>query len=244
MSQTITAEIFKLESFGTHDGDGIRFCVFFRGCPLRCAYCHNAESWGSTKSETYTPSQLVSKISRYKTYFTNGGGVTFSGGEPLLYSKFLIETMKLLKPLGIGSYIDTSGALPLSVDVKKAISMSETVMLDLKFTTSEGYKKYCEGDVVYTLKTLDYLQSINKNTWIRTVIIPSINDNEQSVLEYFNIIKDYSCISKYELLPFHTMGFDKYEKLGLENQLKNVPAMDVLENDKLQKYLDELMQSR
>jgi len=229
--------IHSFESLAAVDGDGLRCAVFMSGCPLRCIYCHNPDTWYKSDNETDAES-LVKKISRYKTYFGKDGGVTFSGGEPLLQAEFIKGTIPLLKEQEIGYIIDTSGICDLSPDVCEVLKNSQSVLLDLKFWDEESYLKYANGDIKKVLDTLSYLDSIGKKTVIRTVIVPGLNDSEETLDKYLNLISGYSCISKYELLAFHTMGFFKYEKLGIENKLKNVSPLPHDTLDMLQSYIN------
>ncbi len=229
--------IHSFESLAAVDGDGLRCAVFMSGCPLRCIYCHNPDTWYKSDKETDAAS-IVKKISRYKTYFGKDGGVTFSGGEPLLQAEFIKETIPLLKGQEIGYIIDTSGICDLTPDVCEVLKNSQSVLLDLKFWDNESYLKYTGKGIENVLATLSYLDSIGKKTVIRTVVVPGINDQESILDKYLELIQGFSCISKYELLAFHTMGFFKYEKLGVENKLKDVSAMSHDALDKLQSYIN------
>ena len=229
--------IHSFESLAAVDGDGLRCAVFMSGCPLRCIYCHNPDTWYKSDNEIDAAS-LIKKVSRYKTYFGKDGGVTFSGGEPLLQAEFIKETIPLLKEQEIGYIIDTSGICNLTPDVCEVLKNSQSVLLDLKFWDNESYLKYTGKGIKNVLDTLSYLDSFGKKTVIRTVIVPEINDSEEILDKYLELIKGISCISKYELLAFHTMGFFKYEKLGIENKLKNVSALSYDILDKLQSYIN------
>lgn len=212
--------IHSYESLAAVDGKGLRYCVFMAGCPLRCVCCHNPDTWKKEGTEVEGET-LVNKIARYKPYFKNNGGVTFSGGEPLLQAEFIESLIRLLAEKEIGYVIDTSGSAELSQSVKNVLDHAETVILDLKFWDDESYRKYTGAGIDKTLKVLEYLESRGIDTWIRTVIIPQINDSEEYLEKYIRHLKGKKCIQKYELLPFHTMGFFKYESLGMENPLKN-----------------------
>ncbi len=236
----MTGYIHSFESLATLDGEGVRYGVFFSGCPLRCVYCHNPDTQVRGGTE-YSTEELFKKICRYKPYFKNGGGVTFSGGEPMLWADFIEEIGSMLKAEGINYVIDTSGAVELSDAVKRVYSQAHMVILDLKFWNDETYKKYTLSDMKMVLDTLNYLNEIKKDTWIRTVVVPQINDREEIILKYIEIISKYDCVKKYELLGFHTMGFSKYEKLGKENPLKNTPPMDKEQLKKLQNFADECL---
>lgn len=231
------ADIHSFESMAALDGDGIRYAVFFTGCPLRCAYCHNPDTWYKSGNE-WSAEKLVNKIKRYKPYFKKGGGVTFSGGEPLLNAKFINESAVLLKAEGINYAIDTSGSVPLTEDVKTALDGADLVILDLKFCEPESYKKYTKGNFNNFVEIGKYCSEKSIRMWLRTVIVPNINDNEESIAEYAEFAKQFK-FEKYELLAFHTMGFFKYENLGEENPLKDTPALDKSHLDELQRLLNK-----
>ncbi len=229
--------IHSFESMAAVDGEGVRYAVFLSGCPMRCVFCHNPDTWNMSKN-SMSPEELAQKISKYKPYFKNNGGVTFTGGEPLLQAEFIKETIPLLKEKGINYAIDTSGAVELTDTVKHVLENSQTVLLDLKFPDDEGYLKYTGHTMEKTLNMLDFLESIGMPTRIRTVIIPDINDTEEELQKYIMHIKDKKCIYKYELLAFHTMGFFKYDELKIENPLKDTKPLDMKVRDRLQKFVN------
>lgn len=232
--------IHSFESLAALDGGGLRFAVFLSACPMRCAYCHNPDMWNiGSAAIKMTPEELVGKIKRYKPYFKDNGGVTFIGGEPLVQAEFIAETLPLLSEAGIRCVVDTSGDVELTDSVKKVLSGAERVLLDLKFWDNESYLKYTGRGIENTLNVLEYLDSIGKNTVIRTVVIPDINDSEEIISKYLPYLKGRSCVEKYELLAFHTMGFFKYEKLGIKNPLADKSALDKTKRDELQAFVDE-----
>ena len=235
------AYVHSYESLAGVDGEGLRYAVFLSGCPLRCAFCHHPDTWQAKLGQEISPEELVKKVTRYKPYFKNGGGLTFSGGEPLLQADFISECSPRLKDVGISYVIDSSGAVNLTDSVKRALFGAEAVLLDIKFPSDEEYIRYTGVDFSKTKAVLDYLEEIGKPVTIRTVIIPDINDSEEKIAEYAKLIAPYKTVKKYELLPFHTMGFFKYEKLGLTNPLKGTPAMSRARCDELQKYLNEII---
>ncbi len=233
------ADIHSFESMAALDGEGIRYAVFFTGCPLRCVYCHNPDTWYKS-GKNMSASELCKKIKRYKPYFKNGGGVTFSGGEPLLNANFIVETGELLKREGINYALDTSGSIPLTQSVKNALINAELVILDVKFYDRKSYLKYTGGDFNNFIAVGKYCSNNNIRMWLRTVIIPGINDNEDSVKNYADFAKQFK-FERYELLGFHTMGFFKYENLKIENPLKNTPALDKEKLILLQEHLDSCL---
>lgn len=234
-------KVHSVESLAALDGEGIRYDVFLSGCPLRCVCCHNPDTWNSDASTEKTVDELLTKIKRYVPYFkASGGGVTLSGGEPLLQADEIVKLGKLLKNDGIDYTIDTSGCVELNDDVKKAVKEAELVICDLKFPDDESFKKYTGGNFEKVIAFLDYLKSIDKRTWVRTVIVPDINDSEEMLESYVSVLQKYKdVIEKYELLGFHTMGFFKYEEAGIINPLKNYPPMDMERLKELQAYADK-----
>ncbi len=227
--------VHSFESMAARDGDGIRFCVFLAGCPLKCVYCHNPDTQVRTGREM-THEELLKKIVRYKPYFANGGGVTFSGGEPLLWAEDIVILGQMLKDNGISYALDTSLCISLNDSVKRAIDSSELIIADLKFPSDELMYKYTHGSLALVLKCLEYIKASGKRFIVRSVIVPGINDSLDSLSEYLPLIESFEP-EYWELLPFHTMGFFKYDDLGLENMLRDTPAMDMTRLDELKKQL-------
>lgn len=225
------ASVNSIETFGLVDGPGIRTVIFLNGCMLRCLYCHNPETW-HMGNKNYTVDELVAKILRNKPYFKrNNGGVTFSGGEPLLQVDFLLEICKKLKEEGIHIALDTAG-----VGVGKyeeILSLIDLVLLDIKHSNKDGYKKLTGMDISESEKFIEYLNKSGKPVWIRQVIVPGIMDNDKYLQELAVYLLKIKNIEKIEFLPFHHLGFSKYENLKLENPLKNVPEMNVENCQKL-----------
>ena len=225
------ASVNSIETFGLVDGPGIRTVIFLNGCMLRCLYCHNPETW-HMGNKNYTVDELVAKILRNKPYFKrNNGGVTFSGGEPLLQIDFLLDICKTLKEEGIHIALDTAG-----VGVGKyeeILSLIDLVLLDIKHSNKDGYKKLTGMDISESEKFIEYLNKSGKPVWIRQVIVPGIMDNDKYLQELAVYLLKIKNIEKIEFLPFHHLGFSKYENLKLENPLKNVPEMNVENCQKL-----------
>ena len=231
----------SFETFSTLDGPGIRTVVFLNGCKLRCLFCHNPEMW-NLKEKNFTPEEVVQKILRNKPYFKNGGGVTFSGGEPLLQIDFLIETCKLLKRENIHITLDTAG-VGLG-DYDEILSLVDLVIFDIKALDDINYMKMTGNKISESLKFLECCQKHNKKMWIRQVIVPGINDSESYIDTLASFIKKLKNIEKIELLPFHTMAFDKYQKLNLDNPLKDKVNMDKEKCNELEKILLSKIKNR
>ena len=237
----MTGYVHSFESLAAVDGEGLRYAVFLAGCPLRCAYCHNPDTHTRAGAWEMDAAALAKKLERYKPYFGDEGGVTFSGGEPLTQAEFLLELMPLLAERGIRYIVDTSGAVPLTETVKAVLAGAQGVILDLKFPDDEGYRRYTGQGIEQPLATLAYLESIGKRTRVRTVVVPGINDSEGAIRRYLPHVIDKRCVYRYELLGFHTLGFFKYEQLGLVNPLADTPPMDREILKGLQAFVDEQM---
>jgi pyruvate formate lyase activating enzyme len=222
----IKGRIHSLESFGTVDGPGIRFVVFLQGCPLRCQFCHNPDTWDTAKGKEYTPEQLMEEIIRYKSYMDySGGGVTFTGGEPLLQAEFLLEVSKLLKKRNISIAVDTSGFI-WNDHVKELLEYTDLVLLDIKNYDPMVYKTVTGVSLSPTLKLLDCLRDQNIKAWIRYVLVPGLTDNLDSVKKLSEHLDHYPNVEKIELLAFHKMGEYKWKELGLEYKLADTKEPD------------------
>ncbi len=232
--------IHSIETMGLVDGPGIRIVIFMQGCYLRCSFCHNPDTWKARSKFKFTPSELVDEIRKYRPYIEQGGGVTFSGGEPLFQSKFLLDTLKLCKKAGIHTCIDTSGTgynIKYLDDILKTVDL---VILDIKALNKTDYKKITKRPIDMFNYFKERLNYFGTETWLRQVIIPGINDTE----EYIKFLKEYitgfNNVSKVELLPYHTMGVDKYKKLKLKYRLAGVPAMNKDECKRLENILNSI----
>lgn len=223
------------ETMGLVDGPGVRFVVFLQGCPLRCLYCHNPEMWNNDEQKIQiSPEELVKKIKRYKPYFKDIGGVTISGGEPLTQAEFVCEVFKLCKENGIHTCLDTSG---FGKDYEKLLSYCDLVILDVKELDAEKYKKLTGKKIDQFFKFVETCQKKNKKLWLRQVIVPGLNDTVENVKKLNEFAKSLSNVEKVELLPYHTMGVEKYKKLGIKYRLDGVQDMDKKACEKLSKYL-------
>lgn len=233
-----TGRIHSIESMGLVDGPGIRVVVFFQGCSLRCKYCHNPDTWEYGGGEEYTASDLVNKIKRYKPYFeTSNGGVTFSGGEPLRQPEFLIEVLKLCKKEGIHTCIDTSGFGVGMYD--EILKYTDLVLFDIKEITRENYKKVTLMNIDESLKFLEAVQKNGTKMWIRHVVVPGLTDGEEHIRELKEFISTLNNVEKVELLPYHVLGVNKYEKMGIKYPLEGLEPMDKEKIKEYEKILNE-----
>ena len=221
---------------GLLDGPGIRYVVFLQGCKLRCLYCHNPETW-ETDGQSYqtTPQKLVEKICRYKPYFGSDGGVTFSGGEPLLQPEFLLECLKLCKKEGIHTALDTAGVG--FGEYAEILKYTDLVILDVKAVKEEEYKKITGKPMIHFNKFLSACQNSNTPMWIRQVIVPNLNDDAQHVQLLKDFVSPLKNVKRVELLPYTTIGTHKYKTLNLPYRLNGVPDMDEEKCKQLEKLL-------
>lgn len=225
---TMIANIHSLESFGTVDGPGIRFVIFFKGCPLRCQYCHNPDTWSKEEHHLYTVTELLEEILKYKSYITPDGGVTATGGEPLLQMEFIIELFRCLKEEGIHTACDTSGITFAPKDIKniqrheRLLEVTDLFLLDIKHIHNQKHKALTGVENTNILKFAKFLSDHNKKMWIRHVLIPGITANDEDLLELKAFLDTLKTVEKIEVLPYHTMGILKYQKLGMPYPLKGV----------------------
>ena len=228
----------SIQTLGATDGPGVRFTVFMQGCSLRCVCCHNPDTWDMECGTEIESNELVSKAIRYKEYFGQNGGVTVSGGEPLLQPEFVTEFFKCCHKEKIHTCLDTSGYV-LNTAVKSLLKETDLVMLDIKYTSAEKYKLNVGCELSKVVEFLDYLESIKKPTWIRQVIIPDLNDSEIDILELKELTSKYECIKKTELLPFKRLCETKYKTLKIEFPLKDTPEPTPEKMEQLNKKLQK-----
>ena len=229
----------SIETMGLVDGPGIRIVVFMQGCSLRCLFCHNPETWRENSKLKLTSKEVVDEIRKYRPYIEKDGGVTFSGGEPLFQSEFLLESLKLCKKAGIHTCIDTSGTSYDKKYLKEILKYTDLVILDIKAVDDENYKKITGKSIDEFNCFYKELNKQNKKVWLRQVIVPTINDNEEYILKLKEYIKRINNVEKVELLPYHTMGIEKYDKLNLKYRLLGIPDMDKEVCKKLEEILKQ-----
>lgn len=217
------AKVHSIESFGTVDGPGIRFVLFLQGCHLQCKYCHNRDTWNINGGEYKSLDDIFEKIKKYKNYIIpSGGGITVTGGEPLLQVKFLIELFKKVKEEGITTCIDTSGMVNITQYIKELLQYTDLVLLDIKHIDDEKCKQLVGTSNKKELEFAKYLSENNIKMWIRQVIVPGYTDDEKDLIKLKEFIKTLKTVEKVQLLPYHDMGKFKWEKLGQKYELENV----------------------
>lgn len=240
----IKGTIHSIESMGLVDGPGIRVVVFFQGCKLRCAYCHNPDTWAEKGGGTeISAGELIKKILRFKPYFSkSGGGVTFSGGEPLLQPEFLIECLKLCKENGIHTALDTAG-YGLG-NYEEILNYVDLILFDVKHIKKEKYKELTLSNIDESLKFLEVAQRLEKKMWIRHVVVPGITDSEEHLEELSKYIMNIKNVEKVELLPYHVLGVNKYEIMNINYRLKDVKPMNKEYTKKWQDKMNESLKNR
>ena len=233
------AKVHSIESFGTVDGPGIRFVLFLQGCNLKCKYCHNRDTWDINGGEYKSIDEIIEKINHYKNYILpSGGGVTVTGGEPLLQVKFLIELFKKLKQEGIHTCIDTSGMLNITDDVKEVLKYTDLLLLDIKHIDDEKCKNLVGTSNKKELQFAEYLSDNNIKMWIRQVLVPGYTDDEKDLIKLKNFINTLKTVEKIQILPYHSMGKYKWEKLGLKYELEDVREATQVDVDRAKKILE------
>lgn len=227
-------KVHSLESFGLVDGPGVRFVIFLQGCHMRCKYCHNPETWNTEVGEEWTPQDLFNKVFRYKNYWGKDGGITVSGGEPLLQIDFLIEFFKLAKEKGVHTTVDTSGnpftlEEPFISKFNELMEVTDLFMLDIKEIDDEKHKVLTKWTNSNILQMAQYLSDHGKDMWIRHVLVPDLTDDEEGLKELNTFIKSLKTVTRVEILPYHTLGKFKWEKLGIDYPLEGVRTPDAEE---------------
>ena len=232
------AKVHSIESFGTVDGPGIRFVLFLQGCHLQCKYCHNRDTWDINGGSYKSLDDVFDKIMRYKNYIYPNGGVTITGGEPLLQPKFIFELFTKLKKEGLHTCIDTSGMISLTDDIKKVLDLTDLVLLDIKHINDNKCKELVGKSNKLELEFAQYLSDNNIDMWIRQVLIPGFTDSEEDLFELKDFISKLKTVQKIELLPYHNVGEFKWKKLGYKYEFENIRPANTEDIEKAKKILD------
>ncbi len=240
--------IHSTESFGSVDGPGLRFIIFVQGCKMRCQFCHNPDTWNMTSDDAFTatPEEMLSKAIRYKSYWKDKGGITVSGGEPLLQIDFLIELFRLAKEQGVNTCIDTSGnpftfEQPFFGKFEELMKYTDILLLDIKHIDDEAHKKLTACTNENILALAKYLSDINKPVWIRHVLVPGINSDDKYLNRLDTFLKSLNNIQRVDILPYHTLGVGKWEVLGIPYQLNDVepPSAELVQHAKEMLHVDD-----
>lgn len=234
----MTGRIHSFQSLGTVDGPGVRCVIFMQGCPLRCICCHNPDTWDFSGGEETDPDSLIKKILRFSNYFGSSGGVTVSGGEPLMQAQFVTELFRKLRQNRIHTALDTSGCV-FNSDVSELLGYTDLVLLDHKYQTEDDYRQYTGGSLKKTEEFLSELQKRNIPVWLRRVIIPEKSDSEESIKELNDTADKFPCVKKIELLPFRNLCREKYENLGIEFELKDTESPSAETMNRLYSHISE-----
>ncbi len=229
--------IHSIETMGLVDGPGIRVVVFLQGCPLRCLFCHNPDTWEKGKNFLTTSDDVVNTVRKYRSYIEDNGGITLSGGEPLFQSEFTLDILKKCKKAGIHTALDTSGTGYDKGLLEEILKYTDLVILDIKAINKTNYKKITGYDIDDFNYFVDILNKLNKKVWLRQVIIPTINDNEKYIKDLKKYMKKIKNVERIDLLPYHTMGVSKYKKLNIKYRLDGIEAMDKNRIEELKKLL-------
>lgn len=240
-------KIHSLETFGLVDGPGVRYVIFLQGCNMRCEYCHNPETWDfDSQKMIISPQDMFNKAYRYKNYWTKkgqpNGGITVSGGEPLLQIDFVSELFAIAKSKGVNTTLDTSGSIftksePFFSKFNELMKNTDLVMLDLKQTDPTKHKELTGRDNSNILEMARYLSSIGKHMWIRRVLVPGLTDDEDELANLKKFIDSLDTVDKVEILPYHTLGLFKWQNLGIDYPLDGVPVPTAEQVEKAEKIL-------
>lgn len=232
--------VHSIETLGLADGPGVRIVVFMQGCPLRCLFCHNPDTWEKNVNHLVDSDEIVNTVRKYRNFIEESGGITLSGGEPLYQSEFTLDILKKCKKAGFHTALDTSGTGYNKELLDEILKYTDLILLDIKALTNSKYKKMTGKTIDEFNFFLDKIQKLDKKIWIRQVIVPNINDNEDYILKLKKYLSKIKNIERIDLLPYHNMGLDKYKKLNMKYRLEGTPNMD---KDKLKK-LDKLLKAK
>lgn len=242
--------IHSIESFGTVDGPGVRFVVFFQGCPMRCAYCHNPDTWNMEEGQQMEADEIIDKMQRNKAFYTTGG-ITATGGEPMQQMDFLTELFAKAKKQGIHTCLDTSGIMftgvkedgrPKDERVEKLMEVTDLVMLDIKHIEDTAHRNLTGHSNAHILEFARYLDAIGKPVWIRHVVVPGITFDKKELTDLGKFLKGLSNVEKLEVLPYHAMGKVKYDNLGIDYRLKDTPQLTKAEAKEAEEIIRAAMQ--
>ena len=237
-NENVTGRIHSFESLGAVDGPGIRFVVFMQGCHLKCKYCQNRDTWDINSGEQYTVKQVVEKIMRYKNYIVaSNGGVTLSGGEPLLQQDFVISLFQELKKQNISTCLDTSGIFTITDKIKQIVDLTDIFLLDIKSINDETCKWLTGSSNSLELEFAKYINEKNKRIWIRQVLVPGITDKKEDLLKLKDFLKTIN-VEKFEFLPYHDLGKYKWEKLGVPYELEDVRVASNKDVERAKKIME------
>ncbi|MDD4377938.1 MAG: pyruvate formate-lyase-activating protein [Eubacteriales bacterium] len=235
----LKGRLHSTETFGAVDGPGIRTVFFLQGCPARCVYCHNPDTWTTKGGRDVKIEEVVQRAKRGIPYYGKEGGVTFSGGEPLMQGKFLLQAIKSLKANGIGSAIDTSGTY-FDEYTEEAIKEADLILLDIKHTEADKFQEITSIPQEPLFQLIQVINKWDKDVWIRQVILPGINDTREYIDKLNRFIRKINSVKKVELLGYHNMAIEKYDKLGISYSLRDMKPMEPEKLEELKKHIDHV----
>ncbi|MEA4987612.1 MAG: pyruvate formate-lyase-activating protein [Anaerovorax sp.] len=231
--------IHSFQSMGAVDGPGLRYVVFMQGCPLRCVYCHNPDTWDINNGTLYEVEEVVKKILRYRPYFQKNGGVTVTGGEPLLQIDFVTQLFRRLKEEGIHTALDTSGIGCMETEkIKKVLTYTDLVLCDVKFLSEEEYQAHCRGSFETVCSFLKLMKEQNIPFWVRHVVVPGLTDTKEYMNRLGAFLNGYPNLEKIELLPFRKLCLEKYQALGISFPLEMTAEMKSEDLKKMYQHLN------
>lgn len=236
--------IHSFESLGTLDGPGVRCVLFLQGCPLRCVYCHNPDTWDPAQGIWMSAKAVLDRVNRYRAYFGDTGGITVSGGEPLLQSEFVTELFHLCRESGIHTALDTSGHGASEESLLPLLKETDLVLLDIKMTTETDYEKNTGGSLRHAMYFLDLLEQNNIPVWIRHVVVPGMTDSQENLWRLVELLSEKQCVQKTEFLPFRKLCVEKYDQLGIPFPLRQVPEAEDLFCQEYTNRFYELLSAR
>lgn len=234
----MVGRIHSQESFGTVDGPGIRYVLFLQGCPMRCLYCHNPDTWQANAGKEMTAQQVVDNYLKNREFYTNGG-ITVTGGEPLMQTEFVTGLFRLAKKEGIHTCLDTSGIIFEPQKLSILLQYTDLVLLDIKHIDPEKHKKLCGADNTAVLKFAKYLEQKNIPVWIRHVVVEGITDDKDDLFELGRFIGRLKNVKALDVIPYHTMGVSKYQSLGIDYPLCGIDATDITKAEQAKKHITD-----
>lgn len=237
-------KIHSIETFGTVDGPGVRFVVFFQGCPMRCQYCHNPDTWQIADGREMQTDEILSRMERNLAFYRTGG-ITATGGEPMLQMEFLTELFARAKEHGIHTCLDTSGILfpgEETEDLHRLLEVTDLIMLDIKHMETEAHKKLTGWDNRNVLEFAGYLDAKKKPVWIRHVVVPGITFEKEELAKLGHFLSTLSNVEKLEVLPYHALGKVKYDNLGMDYVLKDTPQLTKAQAEEAEQIIREAME--
>lgn len=239
-NHALQGRVHSFQTMGAVDGPGLRFVVFMQGCPLRCAYCHNPDTWQFADGESYTVEQIMQKVRRFAPYIKKTGGVTVTGGEPLAQAAFITALFAALKREGFHTALDTSGHGCADDEMQPLLAVTDLVLADIKFLTEEDYRQHAHGSFAQTVHFLQQITAQNIPLWVRHVVVPALTDTPRFAVQFAALCKTLPTLQKVELLPFRKLCLEKYNRMQLSFPLVDTPEATDEQLMHLKRELDKI----